>query len=77
MASRSQTQVSFTFKKCNGDDIIKWCEDNNQVAWLKAAAADNQNFLKLKRAFFEKFLPEIIPQPKPKTKPFRQRIENL
>lgn len=74
MASKA---ITFTFKKCNGDDIINWCTDNNQVAWLKVAAADNQNFLKLKRAFFEKFAPELIPVAKPKTKPFWKKIENL
>ena len=27
------------FKKCKIDDIIKWCQDNGQVAWLKAESA--------------------------------------
>ena len=74
MASKA---ITFTYKKCNGDDIVNWCIANKETEWLKSAATDNQNFLKLKRAFFEKFAPELIPVAKPKSKPLWQKIANL
>ena len=54
-------------------DIIEWCKANNQVEWLKAfrkanTTADKKpTFFSLKKAFAEKFMPEIIPQKKKKS----------
>lgn len=76
MASRP-AQINFTYKKCTGENIVEWCKANDKVSWLKIAAADNGNFLNLKRAFFQEFFPELIPVAKPKKKPLWQTIENL
>ena len=89
------------YKKMKINDIILWCQQNKQTAWLKdmakktemveeypkkividengreKAVADKSkkaklvekpiSFLTLKKAFCEKFMPEIIPQKKAKT----------
>jgi len=60
------------YKTMKLDDIINWCKANNQVAWLKAEAAKTCvnkkgethpiNFIQLKKAFVDKFMPEIAPK---------------
>lgn len=57
-------------------DIVNWCVNNKQVDWLKATAAltyttkDGKTrkitFIELKKAFVEKFMPEIAPKAKKK-----------
>ena len=32
------------FKTMNIDDIIKWCQDNGKVDWLKAKASEKREF---------------------------------
>ena len=65
------------YKKMNLDDIINWCKANNQVDWLKKEAANKPSFLVLKKAFCEKFMPEIIPQAKKKEPTMWERIAAL
>lgn len=58
------------------EDIIKWCQDNNEVAWLKETASKtftNEegkerriSFIELKIEFVKKFMPEIAPKAGPK-----------
>lgn len=55
------------YKTMKLDDIINWCKANNQVAWLKAEAAKTIGerritFIELKKAFVDKFMPEIAPK---------------
>lgn len=79
------------YKTMNIQDIISWCQANNEVAWLKSFAntkvevkryprvkkedgklyadksqqptitMEKPNFITIKRAFVEKFMPEILP----------------
>ena len=66
------------FKKVNGDFILKYCEENKQIAWLKEAKATyGKNFLAIKRAFCLKFFPSIVPKAKPKAKGFFERVDEL
>lgn len=37
------------YKDLTIEDIIKWCQENNQVAWLKAKAAEKRPFKKYPR----------------------------
>ena len=52
--------------------IVDWCKENKQTEWLKSQLFDkegnkiNISFMTLKQNFAEKFMPEIIPQAKPK-----------
>jgi hypothetical protein len=58
------------------ENIIDWCKENKQVAWLKATAATTYTnedgstrkitFFEIKKAFAEKFMPEILPKAKVK-----------
>jgi hypothetical protein len=48
-------------------DIIDWCKANGEVAWLKKTAATEIDgrkitFIELKKAFVDKFMPEIAPK---------------
>lgn len=79
------------YYKINLDYIINWCEENKQVAWLKAKAAETVteekngvkitrkiNFLELKRAFCLEFMSDIVPVAKKEKKPTMwDRIANL
>lgn len=67
-----------TLQNIKFQDILDYCLENNQVAWLKEVAAtkiirkdekgeeyeDNITFIELKLAFVRKFMPEIAPAPK-------------
>ena len=67
------------YMKMNLDDVIAWCEENNQVNWLKAEARKTKtgkdgkekkiSFIELKRNFALKFMPEIVPVAKTEKKP--------
>ena len=88
------------------DDIIDWCQENGETAWLKAiskkkvdckvyprikkdgkSVADKTQepkivkrpiaFIQIRNAFAEKFMPEIIPEKKPKKVSMYDRIANL
>lgn len=63
------------YYKMNLDYIINWCEENKQVAWLKAKAAEEIkekaedgtittrkiSFIELKRDFCLEFMADIVP----------------
>ena len=51
------------YKTMKFENIVAWCKQNNQVEWLKEYKLANPklSFLPLKKAFAEKFMPEIIP----------------
>lgn len=63
--------IMLDYMKMDIDTIIEWCKENNQVEWLKAAAAQKKigkdgeersiTFIELKREFALKFVPEIVP----------------
>ncbi len=67
------------YKTLTIQDIINWCQENKQVAWLKAIAKktiiDEEGnerkitFFEIKKAFAEKFMPEILPVAKKEKKP--------
>ena len=64
------------------NDIVQWCKDNNQVAWLKDAAKPNANgkrptFIKLKKEFASKFMPDIMPTKQPKAPTMYDIIDSL
>lgn len=70
------------YKQVNGDFIKAYCKENKQVTWLKEACKPNDegkrpSFLAVKRAFCEKFMPEIIPQAKPKKIGFFESVDSL
>lgn len=75
------------YYKTNLDGIIEWCKENNQVEWLKKAAAKkiptdtgsrNITFIELKRVFFLEFMPELVPVAKKEKKPtMYDRIASL
>lgn len=65
------------YKKMTLDDIINWCVENNQVAWLKAAAKSKPSFLVLRKAFCEKFMPELLPTKKEKAPSMWDKIAAL
>ena len=61
------------YKSMKFEDIVNWCKENNEVNWLKDIVADFEaknerkiTFIELKRAFVEKFMPEIAPAKKVK-----------
>ena len=69
------------------DDIINWCVANNQVAWLKAKAAEKPvdkngkahdiTFIELKLAFVREFMSDIAPKAKEKAPTMYERIAAL
>ena len=63
------------YKDITFPHIVVWCENNNQVAWLKEVNAkmvtDKKTnklrritFIELKREFAQKFMPDIAPKKK-------------
>lgn len=80
------------YKAMKIEDIINWCKENNQVAWLKQIAAKqypvvdeegnetgtrNITFIELKIAFAKKFMPDILPKAKDKKPTMFDLIKNL
>ena len=70
------------YKTMKRDDIIKYCVDNGQVAWLKETAAtiiDDRRitFFEIKQRFCEKFMPEIMPKRKAAKPTMYDIIANL
>ena len=69
------------------DDIISWCKENEQTAWLKKEATKTYptsngkkrkvTFIELKKAFAEKFMPEILPVAKEKKPTMFDKIAAL
>ena len=70
------------FMKMTVTDIIDWCKANGEVSWLKKTAATEIDgrkitFIELKKAFVDKFMPEIAPKSKPKQPSMYDRIAAL
>lgn len=65
------------YKTMSIEDIINWCQENNQVAWLKAQAKNKPSFFIIKKAFVEKFMPEIKPVAKEKEPTMWDKIAAL
>lgn len=65
------------YKKMNMNDIINWCVANGEVAWLKEQAKKKPSFLIVKKAFAEKFMPEIIPTAKKKNPTWWEQVDAL
>lgn len=70
------------FRTINLDDIINYCQEHKEVAWLKETVAtpiDDRkiSFIELKLQFCKKFMPEILPAGKPKKPSMYERIANL
>lgn len=66
------------YYKTNLDGIIEWCKANNQVEWLKKAAAKTIptetgsrkiTFIELKREFFLTFMADKVPVAKKEKQP--------
>ena len=71
----AKTPDVLDYKKCLVKDIIDWCKERGEVEWLKEANDNSKNFFQLRKAFFEKFMPQQIPQKKKKS--YKDLIENL
>lgn len=64
------------YKDMTIEDIIQWCQEHKQVAWLKEAASKTFStedgkerrisFIELKLAFVKEFMPELAPKAQPK-----------
>lgn len=55
------------YKTINFDEVLAWCFENGQEAWLEEQLAKHGNsFLPIKEAFVLKFMPEIKPPKKEK-----------
>lgn len=68
------------------EHIIEWCKKNNEIAWLKEAAAKTFTtekgerkitFIELKLEFVKKFMPEIAPKAQNKKPTMYELIEAL
>ena len=80
------------YKDMRIEDIIQWCKDNNQVAWLKQIANKSYpildeegnvlrtrkiTFIELKLAFVREFMPEAAPKAKEKKPSMYDLIADL
>ena len=75
------------YKDMRIEDIIDWCQKNNEVAWLKETAEklyttkDGKerriSFIELKLEFVKKFMPEIAPKAQTKKPTMYDLIKNL
>lgn len=78
------------YKKMTFNDIVDWCKANDQIEWLKKEVAKtvtvekdgakvtrDVTFVEIKRAFAEKFMPEIIPERKPKKPSMKNIVDAL
>lgn len=68
------------------EHIIEWCKKNNQIDWLKETinktfpTEDGErriSFIEVKRAFAQKFMPNIIPVAKPKKPSMYDLVNSL
>lgn len=62
-------------------DMVKYIEENkpNDKAWFKSVAFDSKgkySHFKARKAFCEKYMPEIIPVAKPKAPKASAMLEN-
>ena len=63
------------------EDMAKYIEENkpNDKAWFKSVSTDSKgkyNHFKARKAFCEKYMPEIIPVAKPKAPKATAILEN-
>lgn len=63
------------------EDMAKYIEENkpNDKAWFKSVSMDSKgkyNHFKARKAFCEKYMPEIIPVAKPKAPKATAILEN-
>ena len=75
------------YKDMKIEDIIAWCQENNQVEWLKQAASKTYttengkerriSFIELKLEFVRKFMADIAPKAKPKKPSMYDLINSL
>lgn len=76
------------YKDMKIEDIIAWCQENNQVEWLKEVASKTFpteeegkvrkiSFIELKLEFVRKFMPEIAPKAQGKKPSMYDLIANL
>ena len=80
------------YKSMTVEDIINWCQENNQVEWLKNTMKKTTfifneegeilkerkiTFIELKLEFTKTFMPEIAPKTKPKKKTMYELVEAL
>jgi hypothetical protein len=75
------------YKNMKIEDIIEWCQENNQVDWLKETVnktfptevegeVRKISFIELKLEFVRKFIPELAPKAKEKISMY-DRINSL
>lgn len=69
------------FKKISLDFMIEYIENNapQDKAWFKSVAFDENGryqHLRTVRAFCKKYMPEIIPEAKPKKAPISNKIKD-
>lgn len=75
------------YKTMKIEDIIKYCKEHNEVAWLKEImkqtfpTADGKSrkitFIEVKLAFAQKFMPEIAPKKKEKKPTMFELVDAL
>lgn len=63
------------YKKCKVDEIIAYCEAAGETGWLKEKNEVCKSFFQLRKAFFTKFAPAMIPTKSKKT--YKDRIAAL
>lgn len=65
------------YKTMKFEDILAWCKQNDQTAWLKGKVNEQVkdketgemrdiSFIEVKRAFCKMFMPDLVPVEKPK-----------
>jgi hypothetical protein len=85
--------VIMDYQHMSFDDIVKWCQENNEIKWLKETvnskvkvkdedgkATDEErdiSYIEVKRAFCEKFRKDLLPEKKAKKPSMKDIIANL
>ena len=71
------TTVSIpAYQTCNAAEITDYCIKTKNVKWLKETNRECKKFFQLRKAFYTKFAPEMIPH-SAKGKGYRGEIEAL
>jgi hypothetical protein len=78
------------FKKITFDDIVNYCKEHNEIAWLKeevekkvSYVEDGEtkerdiSFIEVKNDFVAKFMPAIAPKRKPKKGSMKDIVAGL
>jgi hypothetical protein len=71
-----------TYRQLNFGHIMLWCQENNQVAWLKVKVHETVgdrkiSYIEVKRDWALTFAPEIVPVAKPKKKSMIDLVDAL